>query len=222
MPRRPGYRGPEPFQPGEGRQPAAGREDPVRGRGRGRVRVHRLGLDHSPNCIPSDRTSSKGRVVGQSLRRRTSPESGDSPCRLRNQPSSSTNRSVPTAAARSAGPEGVEVLVEVDRLLVLRMTGRGVVGWLGRARSQSCSVSIARPARRLQAPTTHGRVRLTRARRTSPGISSLTEHGVPACGQTLRVDPVVAAHATCNFTPRRTEPEPAPSGDEQQRASWPP
>ena len=210
---------------GRGSRPRAA-EDPVRVRaGQVRVRVDHLRLDPQPElacrgartwstsgCSPSGQTSSSTYQ---------SPRPAVSSRRPRNQPSSSTNRSTPTSAARSASAgQPVEVVVEVDRLPGVEHHRPRRAGWPG---ASGCSGAGERSARRAPRRTTLRRAtasrttppapapprRARRAQHRRPSDSRSAHHGVTAPAD---------VHAPHLAVP---EPEPLGAGDQQRGASCP-
>ena len=89
-----------------------------------------------------------------------------------------------------------QVVVEVDRLHVFTSTGRGVDGWVARARRWrwNCCVAAVRPWSLCTATTSGGAVRLAGEQRQLAGVQQLAELQVAApVGEPLGEDRVVAA-----------------------------
>ena len=158
-------------------------------RTRSESRLTISGSTQSPNSMPepADVVDQRAQpVAARRPRRRTSRRARRvSSRRCRNQPSSSTNRSTPTAAAASASArQPVEVVVEVDRLPgVEHHRPRACAGGCGRARS--CRW---KPAEQPVQPGAGPGEQHTAcayvspgASRTSPGSSSSPPPSTPAC-----------------------------------------
>ena len=162
------------------------------------------GSIHSPNSMPSPRTwstsgpSPSGQTAGSTVQ---SPSPPVSSRRSRNQPSSSTNRSTPIRAARSAmALSRPQVVVEVDRLphvqhdrLERRGARAGCAGGCARRRP----VRRGRRSRPRRAPTGWSSSRRL-GRRTSPGSSSSPPPiVVPVAASRSTRSTELPLHATC-------------------------
>ena len=156
-------------------------------RARSESRLTISGSNHSPNSMPSSRTDvTAGRAPrARRLSTTQSPSELVSSRRPVNQPSSSTKRSTPTSAARSASSSSRQVVLEVDGLPgVEHSPAAGAGDGRPAVRGPGESARRGRRARRPTSRTATGSCTAPRSSTTSPGRSSSPRDGgcLPVAG----------------------------------------